>query len=231
MFIPLSAGKRTYPGLPWATLLIFSVNISVFFWELWLNFNFGEDALWQAIRTWGFTPGLIDAGVGPRAFTALSSMFMHGSLSHIFFNLLFFAVFAPPVEELTGSWRFLTFYLCAGMCGNALTLLLDRASLIPGIGASGAIAGVMGAFLLVYPGRRVRTLLFVGVPLWPRVPAWVLLGLWILDQAVAAQAVIDIGFNFTGIGIWAHLGGFAGGLLLVTLFLRPDVLFNRRGAV
>jgi membrane associated rhomboid family serine protease len=145
--------------------------------------------------------------------------------------MLFLWVFGPLVEELTGSARFLVFYHLSGLVGAALTLLLDRASPIPHIGASGAVAGVMGAFLLLYPGQRVRTLVFVGIPFWPRLPAWLLLGIWVISQATLGQAVLSAGINYSGIGVWAHLGGFAGGLALVMLFIRPDVLFNRRAAV
>ena len=226
MFIPLSAGKRSYPGQSWATILIILINLLVFAWEVWLAFGAGGRAWIDFVWRWGFTPGFITQGVGPRALTAVTSMYMHAGPSHIFFNMLFLWAFAPLLEEQTGSWRFFVFYTLCGLLGSVLPLLLDGASLRPGIGASGAVAGVMGGFLLLYPGQRVRTLVFVGLPFWPRLPAWLLLGLWVLGQAV-----LDAGYNFSSIGVWAHLGGFAGGLLLVTAFLRPDVIFNRRGAI
>ncbi len=231
MFLPLSAGRRAYPGLPWATLAILLVNGAAFAWEAWLLLGGGGSALPTFIQVWGFTPQAVLAQQGGRALTAFTSMYLHGSPGHIFFNLLFLWVFAPLVEELTGAWRFLAFYHLTGLLGAALTLLLDGSSASPHIGASGAVAGVLGAFLLLYPGQRVRTLIFIGLPLWPRLPAWLLLGAWLVDQAALGQMVLNVGGNYTGIGVWAHLGGFAGGLALVTLFLRPDVLFNRRGAV
>ncbi|MBL8056738.1 MAG: rhomboid family intramembrane serine protease [Anaerolineales bacterium] len=231
MFIPLSAGKRSYPGQPWATIGIILLNLLAFAWEVWLAFGVGDGAFMAWVRAWGFTPGLLTRGVGGRALTALSSMYLHSGPSHIFFNMLYLWAFAPLLEELTGSVRFFVFYTLCGLLGAALTLLLDGNSLIPGIGASGAVAGVMGAFLLLYPGQRVRTLVFIGLPFWPRLPAWILLGLWIVQQAILGQAVLEAGFNFSGIGVWAHLGGFGGGLVLATVFLRPDVMFNRRAAV
>jgi membrane associated rhomboid family serine protease len=231
MFLPLSAGQRTFPGRAWAAITIVLVNLLAFAWEVWLRFGLDGSALPRMIEVWGFTPWLVSQGMGERALTALSSMYLHGGPSHIFFNMLFLWVFAPPIEELTGSARFFLFYTLAGLLGAALTLLLDGNSLSPHIGASGAVAGVMGAFLLLYPGRRVRTLVFIGIPFWPRLPAWLLLGAWVVQEAIAGQAVLDAGVNFTGVGVWAHLGGFAGGLALVTLFLRPDVMFNRRGLV
>lgn len=230
MFIPLSGGPRHYAGWPWATLLIVALNVAVFGGEVWILSTAGGRVLSQVIYEWGFTPALVRDQVGWRGLTALTSMYLHGSLGHIFFNLVFLWAFAPLVEEQTGSVRFLMFYTLAGLCGAVLTFFLDPTP-VPNIGASGAVAGVMGAFLLLYPGRRVRTLVFVGFPFWPRLPAWLLLGAWVLQAAVAGQAVLDAGFNNTGIGVWAHLGGFAGGLLVILLFLRPDVLFNRRGVV
>lgn len=231
MLIPLSAGRRAYPGLPWGTLLLIALNVLVFAGEAWLRFGVGGPALEALVSTWGFTPGLASTGSGAGALTALTSMFLHGGPSHIFFNLIFLWAFAPRVEEVTGTARFLLFYTVAGLLGALLTLILDPASLSPHIGASGAVAGVMGAFLLLYPGQRVRTLVFVGLPFWPRLPAWLLLGAWVLQEAVLGQAVLDAGVNFTGVGVWAHLGGFAGGLALITFCVRPDVLFNRRRAV
>ncbi|MCI0556934.1 MAG: rhomboid family intramembrane serine protease, partial [Nitrososphaera sp.] len=119
----------------------------------------------------------------------------------------------------------------AGLMGSALTLLLDAQSLIPGIGASGAIAGVMGAFLLLYPSRRVRTLVFLLLVFVINIPAWILLGWWILQQAVLGQFVLNYGENLTGIGVWAHIGGFIGGIVLVWLFLRQEVMFNRESVM
>lgn len=228
MFIPLSAGRRTYPGFPWATLLIVALNAAVYAWEMWLRYSAGRGALVELIEAWGFTPAQVAAGAGERALTALVSMYLHGNLGHVFFNLLFLWVFGPPLEELMGSVRFAGFYTLCGLLGHALTLLLDGASRYPHIGASGAVAGVLGAFLLLLPGRRIYTLILVFIPM--RLPAWLLLGGWLVNQAFLGQAVLDAGVNFSRIAVWSHLGGFVAGLALAALFLRPDVLFNRRAA-
>jgi membrane associated rhomboid family serine protease len=231
MFFPLSAGKRAYGTYPWATLAIITLNTFVFAWEAWLWATQGRLGLaLGAFWSWGFVPGAVLAQEGPRALTAFTAMYLHGDPGHIFFNMLYFWVFGPLVEDLMGSARFAVFYHLAGLCGAALTLMLDPV-LIPNIGASGAVAGVMGAFLLLYPGQRVRTLLLIPIPLWPRLPAWLVLGGWIVNQAAMGQAVLELGYNDTGIGVWAHLGGFVGGLLLASLMLKPEVVFNRQGVV
>jgi membrane associated rhomboid family serine protease len=229
MFIPLSAGKRMYGTLPWATMVIVALNLLAFIWEAWLWGTQGRAGLaFGAFWPWGFVPGWVLQQEGKRALTAFTSMYLHADPGHIFFNMLFLWVFGPLVEDLMGAARFFVFYHLAGLVGAALTLLLD-ASTIPNIGASGAVAGVMGAFLLLYPGQRVRTLLLIPIPLWPRLPAWIVLGGWILNQAALGQAVLELGYNDTGIGVWAHLGGFVGGLALASLMLKPHVVFNRQG--
>src|SRR6185436_11252864 len=120
--------------------------------------------------------------------------YLHAGFFHLFFNMLYLLVFGPQIEDLTGSGPFLLFYHLSGLAGNLLTLLLDRHSLIPGIGASGAIAGVMGAYLFLYPGQRVRTfILLLIIPLVLPLPAWAVLGFWIVQQIVVGQMILDAG--------------------------------------
>ncbi len=231
MFIPLTTGRKVYTAFPIATAVIVLINLIFFGWENWLFFGQGGEAWYAAVRTLGFTPGDLVRQVGWGGVTAFSSMYLHGGPSHFFFNMLYLWVFGPAVEDLTGSARFFLFYTLAGLMGSALTLLLDAESLIPGIGASGAIAGVMGAFLLLYPSRRVRTLVFLLLVFVINIPAWILLGWWILQQAVLGQFILNYGENLTGIGVWAHIGGFIGGIVLVWLFLRQEVMFNRESVM
>lgn len=229
MFLPLSAGKRVYPGFPWATFCLVALNAAVYGLEMWLRYGVGREALADLIGMWGFTPAAVAAGSGGRAFTAFTALFLHGGLGHVFFNLIFLAVFGPPLEELMGGMRFTLFYVLCGLMGSALTLFMDPASPRPHIGASGAVAGALGAFLLLFPRRRIQTLILAFIPM--RLPAWLLLGGWLLNQLLLGQAVLDAGVNFSRIAVWSHLGGFAAGLALAGLFLRPDVVFNRRPAV
>ena len=231
MFIPLSAGQRAYTRFPLATAVIVMVNGLVYLWQTYLYFWVDPVTSYIAIWEWGFNPYLIIAQLGHRGLTIFTSMYLHGSFEHIFFNMLFLCVFGPLVEDLTGVTGFLIFYHLSGVTGTALTLLLDPGQAVPSIGASGAIAGVMGAFLLLYPGRRIRTLVFIILPLFPRLPAWALLIYWILQEIVLGELILARGYNFTGVGVWAHIGGFFGGLVLIYFFLRKEVMFNRESAL
>jgi membrane associated rhomboid family serine protease len=227
MFIPLSAGRREYTGFPAATAIIVAVNLLVYAVEAYLYLGRGPEVWYEALKVWGFVPASVVAQEGLRGLTAFTSMYLHGDPAHIIFNMLYLWVFGPQVEDLTGSLQFFLFYTLCGLGGCALTLLFDAGSTLPHVGASGAIAGVMGSFLFLHPGQRVRTLVFLIIPLFPQLPAWVLLAWWVVEQAAVGQFVATVGVNETGIGVWAHIGGFALGLLAIFLFLRKDVIYNR----
>ena len=226
MFLPIHAGRREYTGFPTATTTIVAVNILVYAVEIYLYLVRGPDAWYATLKGWGFVPAMAIAHDGLPGLTAFTSMYLHGDPSHILFNMLYLWIFGPQVEDLTGAWPFFLFYTVCGLAGSALTVLLDGGSMLPHIGASSAIAGVLGSYLFLYPGQRVRTMIF-PIPLFPQLPAWVLLAWWVIEQAVVGQLVLRLGLNDTGIGIWAHIGGFAMGILAVYLFLRKDVIYNR----
>lgn len=227
MFVPLNAGRREYTGFPIATTAIVAINVLVYAVEAYLYLALGPDAWYNALKVWGFVPATVVAQEGLRGLTAFTSMYLHGDPSHILFNMLYLWVFGPQVEDLTGSWPFLLFYTLCGLAGCALTLVFDANSVLPHIGASGAIAGVLGAYLFLFPGQKVRTLVFVIIPLFPQLPAWALLAWWVVEQALVGQFVVNAGANATGIGVFAHIGGFAMGVLAIYLFLRKDVIYNR----
>jgi membrane associated rhomboid family serine protease len=169
---------------------------------------------------YGLTPRLILAGQGGGVLSNVTSLFLHAGLSHLLGNMLALWVFGRRVEDACGSARFLAFYLLAGTAANMLFALVQSDLLIPGIGASGAIFGVMGAYLLLYPGGRIRTLLLLGfVPLWPRIRA-----IWIVLYFVGIQIIpaVDILLHKADYSVnhWAHLGGFFSAVLILP-FLRP----------
>jgi membrane associated rhomboid family serine protease len=148
-------------------------------------------------------------------------MFLHGDIFHLGGNMLALWVFGRRVEDACGPWRFLAFYLLAGTWAHVLFILIQFDSRIPGIGASGAIFGLMGAYLLLYPGGRIRTLVFVSfVPLWPRIRAiWVVLyfvGIQIIPAIQTLLRKEDYSVNH-----WAHLGGFFSAVFIL-LFVRPE---------
>jgi membrane associated rhomboid family serine protease len=159
--------------------------------------------------------------------TAFTSMFMHGGFFHILFNMLFLWIFGNNVEDAMGRVRFLLFYLLAGLAAVYTQSLLDSSSTVPTIGASGAVAGVLGAYLVLLPRARILTLIFlIFFVTLIEIPAWVMLGVWFVLQfvpAVGQVAVPDIGGG--GVAYFAHVGGFLFGLALVRLFVlnRPKI--------
>lgn len=167
------------------------------------------------------------------AWTPLTSMFLHGSWGHLLGNLLFFWVFGNNVEDSMGRLRFLAFYLLCGLAAAAAHLAVDPASPVPTVGASGAISGVMGAYLLLYPTVRVRMLfwflLFIRII---RVPAWMVLLWWFVWQVIAGlpQLMTLRPEVSGGVAVWAHVGGFLAGLLLARVFVNAE-LHRRRLAL
>jgi membrane associated rhomboid family serine protease len=154
--------------------------------------------------------------------TAFTSMFLHGSFLHIFGNMLFLVIFGPNVEDATGRVRYLAFYLLGGLVALGAQVLVSPDSAAPTLGASGAIAAVLGGYLLLYPRARVLTLVFIVFFVTiVEVPAVLLLGFWFLEQLYfgAAGLASPLGGG-EGVAYFAHIGGFAFGLLLIRLFAK-----------
>lgn len=166
-------------------------------------------------------------------FTPLTSMFLHGGWGHLLGNLLFFWVFGNNVEDSMGRMRFLVFYLLCGIIAAASHVLLDPTSPIPTVGASGAISGVLGAYLILYPHVRVRMLFwFLFFIRIFRVPAWAVLLWWFFLQVVTGlPELMQVNPEVSGgVAVWAHIGGFVAGVILVKLFVNND-LHRRRLAM
>ena len=144
-------------------------------------------------------------------------MFMHGGWLHLIGNMWFLWVFGDNVEDAMGPSRFILFYLLSGLVASAAQIATDTNSIIPMVGASGAIGGVMGAYALLYPRARVRTLVFLGFFITTlSVPALFILAWWFVVQLVSGLPAL--GRQGGGVAFWAHIGGFLAGILLVTLF-------------
>ena len=206
--IPLGDASRRPLNFPIVTALIIAANALVFMLEL-----VGGDAF---INRWSLVPA--DIVAGQNWITILTAMFMHAGWAHILGNMLFFWVFGPEIEDVMGPLRYLTFYLLGGLVATAAQVLIDPTSTVPNLGASGAIAGVMGAFLITYPRDRIRTILFFG---WfarvTFIPAIILVGFWFLTQLfseVGALAQVQSG----GVAYMAHICGFAFGALAARVF-------------
>lgn len=163
-------------------------------------------------------------------FTPVISMFLHGSWAHLLGNGLFLWVFGNNIEDVMGWGRFLGFYLLCGLAAAATHVLLDPASPVPTVGASGAISGVMGAYLVLYPRVRVRMLFiflvfFRVIPL----PAWIVLLWWFgLQVLIGLPQLARTGDLTGGVAVWAHIGGFVAGALIIRAFERVDLVERRR---
>lgn len=161
------------------------------------------------------------------AVTLITHMFMHGGWFHIIGNLWFLWVFGDNVEDVMGRARFAAFYLLCGLGAAAVQIATDHSSLLPMVGASGAIGGVMGAYARFYPRARVRTLIFLGFFVtMARVPAIWMLGYWFLIQLLAGLPALTRSGG--GVAFWAHVGGFLTGMVLAGPFARADYLQAHR---
>ena len=167
----------------------------------------------------------------PNWLTVLTSMFMHGGWLHLIGNMWFLWVFGNNIEDSMGHARFLVFYLVCGVAAAATQILVDTHAAVPMVGASGAISGVMGAYILLYPRVKVHTLVTLGFFLTTvTLPAYVMLGYWFVLQLLLGAATA-VSRAQGGVAVWAHVGGFLAGLLLIKLFAKSDYLERRRGGM
>ena len=209
---------------PWATYVLVAINVAVFVQQLNLQMTGGQQAMMAFINRVGLVPYLLLSpnswGLTPLLppMTVFSSMFVHAGLMHLLGNMLYLWIFADNVEDAMGSLRFLVFYLLCGVSAAATQVILLPDSTVPMVGASGAIAGVLGAYLILYPGAQVLTLIFLlfFVRL-VYLPAVVLLGLWFLIQLLSAGSG-----GTAGVAWFAHIGGFVAGVLLISRFAVRD---------
>jgi membrane associated rhomboid family serine protease len=246
--IPLSVENRTV-RVPWMTILILVAIFAV--WIIVQGGGFPTDPrlLATTVCDYGMVPGEIThlaplgtaVPIGPgldcvvdndaiNYLTPLLSLFLHGGWMHILGNALFLWIFGRAIEDVMGPMRFLGFYLLCGLVASATQILVTPASPVPTVGASGAISGVMGAYLLLFP--RVRVHMFFFFFLIFRIPAWIVLLYWFAIQVLSGLPQLNtVGGDVTGgVAVWAHVGGFLTGLLLVRFFERPDLLARRRMA-
>lgn len=178
----------------------------------------------------------LDMGEGLRCYVdegraplhVFTSMFLHGSWMHILGNMWFLWIFGNNVEDSMGRLRFIIFYLLSGIGAAAAQVVTDPDSIVPMVGASGAISGVMGAYVVLYPRVRVFTLVPIGFFLTSvALPAWVMLGYWMLLQVLGGLPQLA-GVSEGGIAFWAHIGGFVAGVATIKLFARPEYIAEHR---
>ena len=193
--------------LPVVTAFIVVVNVFVFLLELMRGDAF--------VMQWSAIPAQIISG--HHWITVLTAMFMHGSWSHIIGNMIFLWAFGPEIEDAMGRGRYLLFYLAGGLVAMLAQIVADPHSTVPNLGASGAIAAVMGGFIVTYPRDRIKAALFIFI--FVRItfiPAALLIGFWFLTQLVHAGAVAQV--QTGGVAYLAHVGGFIFGAVTARLF-------------
>ncbi|PYO42439.1 MAG: rhomboid family intramembrane serine protease [Gemmatimonadetes bacterium] len=224
------------------------IALNVLAWLFVQGAGASDQTLAQSVCQYGLIPGEVlrtvppgtAVPVGPQMhcvipavphwWTLLSSMFMHGGWFHLITNMWFFWVFGNNIEDSMGHGRFVVFYLLCGLAAAATQVLISPNSAVPMVGASGAISGVMGAYVLLYPRVRVHTLIFLGFFVTTvTLPAYVILGYWFLLQLLGgtASALSQVE---GGVAFWAHVGGFVAGMLLIKVFANPEFLERRRAA-
>jgi membrane associated rhomboid family serine protease len=208
------------------TFTLIVLNSAVFIYELTLGTMGGETFLvsFALIPKRLFYPDPVMRGMIPAAATLFTSMFLHGGWLHIAGNMLYLWIFGNNVEDATGRVRFIVFYLLCGLFAAYAHAFMNRSSLTPMIGASGAISGVLGAYMLLYPRARVVTLVMFGFYIRTiEVPAMIVLGLWFVLQFLNVLIASGSG---GGVAWNAHIAGFAAGIIMIGLFKRRDVLFG-----
>jgi len=214
---------------PLVTITIIVLCVLVFLWEL----SLGPEGLQRAVYAFGAIPAVLfdrvelnpALAVIPAELTLVTSMFMHGGWMHLISNMLYLWIFGNNIEDAMGHGRFILFYLLCGLAAALAHAALDPGSRVPMIGASGAISGVLGAYLLLYPHARV----LVGVPLGFFIytiylPAMLVLGFWFFLQVINSTAAAA-GQQEGGVAWFAHIGGFLAGMVLIPFFKHRHVRF------
>ena len=228
MVMPLRDDDTDRHTVPVVTYALIAVNVIVWLIELNLGDRFingystvpfeitnGKDLVgMQTIQAGGESVSIqLYPGPTPIYLTLLSSMFMHASWAHILGNMLYLWIFGDNIEDRIGSAKFLIFYLVCGLAASAAHIMFGPDSVIPSLGASGAIAGVLGAYLVLFPKRSVKVLMARQIV---NMPAFIVLGMWIVLQVFSQISVV--GGEGGGVAYMAHIGGFVAGVALIFLF-------------
>jgi len=230
MIIPLRDNIPS-KNVPVVNNLLIGINVVIFAFQMVQGSDF---AFQRLVYEYGLIPARFTApelavrvGPGHGVFTLLSFMFLHGGFWHLLGNMWFLYIFGDNVEDHLGPLRYLLFYLLCGLASGVSHLLLNAHSNVPTIGASGAIAGVMGAYFLLHPTAKVLTLIpIIFIPLFVEIPAFFFLGFWFLLQFLNAAGSASTG---SGIAWWAHIGGFIFGMIFIKLLTAvPSAGVSRR---
>ncbi|MGD2200712.1 MAG: rhomboid family intramembrane serine protease [Candidatus Bathyarchaeota archaeon] len=211
---------RIRPIINWTIIL---VSTAIFLWQITPGYPHFIDTLY----TYGVTPTQILRGQNTH--TLITNIFLHGSWPHLIGNMLFLWIFGDNIEDCCGHLRYLTFYITTGITAAILWTFTATQSPYPAVGASGAISGVLGAYFVLFPTAKIRTLMGIGL-LWRviKLPAYTMIGLWFAYQLILATFLRD-----TGVAYWAHIGGFIAGIAIARIIrpkLRKPEAYNRPGS-
>lgn len=193
---------------PYVNWLLIGGCVLVFLWQV----SGGYRHFTYTLYMYGLIPARVLSADG--LYTFLTNIFLHGGWMHLLGNMLFLHIFGDNIEEAYGHLRYIAFYVACGIAASVLWMVTAWGSAVPAVGASGAISGVMGAYFIMFPGTRIRTLVRLGF-LWRvvRVPAYTMIGVWFLYQFLLALIPIS-----TGVAYWAHIGGFVVGIAFAKFF-------------
>ena len=219
--LPLKDDQPRF-STPYVTYFLIALNLIIFLFEWSLN----PDAFQALMLQFGVVPSHLSASFSgsPRyplpgvVLSFFTSMFLHGSWLHVIGNMWFLHIFGDNIEDYLGHFKFLVFYILAGLVAMSAQVMIDPSSRVPTVGASGAIAGVLGAYFILYPRARVLTWFFVFIIY---IPAWFVLGEWFVLQffhGAAALSLAQTGRDVGGVAFWAHVGGFIGGVVMIKIF-------------
>jgi membrane associated rhomboid family serine protease len=209
--IPIKDSARSY-STPWVTISLIVANVAAFLFQLSLDPFTRNDF----IHIFGFVPE------SNSWFSLFTSMFLHGGWAHLLGNMLFLWVFGDNIEDILGHFKFIAFYLVCGVAAAYGQYLLDPDSRIPMVGASGAISGIMGAYMVKFPHSRIVMLFFALFVFTFEVPAWLMLVYWFFIQLVSGAGSIAEAGSRGGTAFFAHVGGFVAGAALIFLLKTRD---------
>ena len=204
---PIGDEDRSRKYFPLVTIIFVLINVVVFFFEVTRGQAF--------IERWAFVPADFAADPLGNWYTLFTALFLHAGLLHIASNMIYLLIFGDNIEHRFGTLPFVVFYFLSGAFGNLTHMFFSRGSTTPVVGASGAIAGVLGAYILLYPTRPVQVLMFITVL---RLPALIVIGAWFILQLMSSLALFSGATDAGGIAYLAHVGGFVSGFLMTFIF-------------
>ncbi len=209
--LPLSDDNRGRRSLPYVTWVLIAINVAIYAYQAFLT----PQAHWDFLQSWAAIPAEISGGEALH--TLLTSAFLHGSWFHLGSNMLFLWIFGDNVEDVMGHIRYIIFYVAAAIGAGLAQVLISTGSEVPMVGASGAVSGLLAAYIVLFPHGRIRTLLTLGIFITlAMLPAWMMIGYWFVLQLISGFLSLNqVSNEGGGVAFFAHIGGFIVGLLLV----------------